>query len=141
MRTRRRFSPLSFNRRSRNGITRRRFGFGFEHYDGIGLWRIEEGGTPTLATGEVLGSADANGAFDGAVELAQRLSTSEQVRSCVVSQWFRYGYGRPSTTEDACTQENLEVSFKSAGYDIKELLVALTQTDAFRYRKVVVAGN
>jgi hypothetical protein len=27
--------------------------------------------------------------------------------------------------------------FADAGYDIKELIVALTQTDAFRYRRAV----
>jgi hypothetical protein len=116
-------------------------GFGFEHYDAIGLWRDQDQGLPVDATGEVVGSQDVNGKFDGAVELAKRLGTSEEVRSCVVKQWFRYGHGRPSTQDDACTMAKLEATFAAANYDIRELLVALTQTDAFLYRKAVVAGQ
>lgn len=116
-------------------------GFGFEHYDGIGKWRDQDQGLPVDAGGEVIGSQDVNGTFDGAVELAKRLGQSEEVRSCVVKQWFRYGQGRPVTAEDACTMAALQTTFAAANYDIRELLVALTQTDAFRYRKPVVAGN
>jgi hypothetical protein len=116
-------------------------GFGFEHYDGIGLWRDQDQGMPVDASGEVVGSKDANGKFDGAVELAQRLGTSEEVRACVVRQWFRYGQGRNETTADACTMAKLQDAFAAAKYDIRELLVALTQTDAFLYRKAVAAGK
>ena len=116
-------------------------GFGFEHYDGIGLWRAQDHNLPVDATGEVKDSKDANGKFDGAVELAQRLAKSEEVRACVVTQWFRYGHGRPDVKDDGCTIAQLQASFATAKYDIKELLVALTQTDAFRYRKRVVAGQ
>ena len=35
----------------------------------------------------------------------------------------------------------LQDAFKASGYNVKELLVALTRTDAFRYRSVVVAGK
>jgi hypothetical protein len=116
-------------------------GFGFEHYDGIGLWRDTDQGLPVDATGEVAGSQDINGPFDGAIELAKKLGTSEEVRSCVVKQWFRYGHGRPVTQDDACTMNKLEATFAEANYDVRELLVALTQTDAFLYRKGVVAGQ
>jgi hypothetical protein len=116
-------------------------GFGFEHYDGMGLWRDQDQGMPVDASGEVIGSKDANGKFDGAVELAARLGASEEVRACVVRQWFRYGQGRNETTADACTMAKLQEAFAAANYDIRELLVALTQTDAFLYRKAVVAGK
>jgi hypothetical protein len=52
--------------------------------------------------------------------------------------WFRYAYGRGDTQADACTLEQLHVSFDAAGGNVKELLVALTQSDAFLYR---VAGD
>ena len=116
-------------------------GFGFEHYDGIGLWRAQDHKLPVDATGEVTDSKDANGKFDGAIQLAQRLAQSDEVRACVVTQWFRYGHGRPDVKADACTMAQLNATFATAKYDIKELLVALTQTDAFRYRNRVVAGQ
>lgn len=113
-------------------------GLGFEHYDGIGLWRDTDEGFPVDATGEVFQSRDADGPFDGALELARKLATSDEVRQCVVTQWFRFGYGRAEQDDDQCTLEQLNRAFAGGGYNIKALLVALTQTDAFRYRRAVL---
>jgi hypothetical protein len=113
-------------------------GFGFEHYDGIGKWRDLDHGIEVDASGELV-QTDIDGEFDGAVELAQKLAQSEQVRECVATQWFRFGYGRAEQPEDACNLERVQTAFATANYDIKELLVALTQTDAFMYRLAVVA--
>jgi hypothetical protein len=116
-------------------------GFGFEHYDPLGLWRDTDQGQPIDASGVVSRSQDANGPFDGAVALAQRLAQSDEVRACVVSQWFTYGQGRPVTSEDGCSIGTLQTAFAAAHFDIKELLLALTQTDAFLYRKAVTPGK
>jgi hypothetical protein len=115
-------------------------GFGFEHYDPLGLWRDTDQGQPVDATGDVTGSKDANGDFNGAVQLAQRLANSNEVRACVVSEWFTYAQGRPAASADACSTAQLQAAFKAANYNIQALLVALTQTDAFLYRNTVVAG-
>jgi hypothetical protein len=113
-------------------------GFGFENYDALGQWRSEENGKPVDASGE-LTQTDVNGKFNGAVELAHRLGQSEQVRACVVKQWFRFGYGRAEQDVDSCSLGQVEEAFKGSNYNVKELLIALTQTDAFRYRRAVVA--
>ncbi len=112
-------------------------GYGFEHYDGIGLWRDKDHGFPVDATGELTKTKSVNGDFDGAIELSDRLSESEEVRQCVATQWFRYGYGHAEHAEDQCTMAELQESFAASGYNIRSLLVALTQTNAFRYRRVV----
>lgn len=116
-------------------------GFGFESYNAIGQFITKEAGKPIDSSGEVLGSKDADGKFNGAVELADRLATSEEVRACVVTQWFNYGHGRTTTTEDSCTIQQLRTTFASAKYDVKALLIGLTQTDAFLYRKPVTVGQ
>jgi hypothetical protein len=110
-------------------------GFGFEHYDADGVWRDTDHGLPVDATGTIIDSTDANGSFDGAIQLAIRLAASEEVRDCVATQWFRYGYGRVETPDDACAMGEIQRAFQAAHYSVEELLVALTQTDAFRYRK------
>ncbi|WP_437636942.1 DUF1592 domain-containing protein [Sorangium sp. So ce854] len=115
-------------------------GFGFEHYDALGRWRATENGLPVDASGE-LTQTDIDGPFDGAVELAHRLAESEQVRACVVKQWFRFGYGRAEQSEDACSLSQATQAFEASGHNIKALLVALTQTDAFRYRRMIAAGG
>jgi hypothetical protein len=116
-------------------------GFGFEHFDGVGLWRDEDQNLPVDSSGEVVDSKDMNGKFDGTLELSKKLAGSEEVRECVATQWFRYGYGRGANDEDACNVDQLQTAFKASGYKIKDLLVALTQTDAFRYRHQVVPGG
>ncbi|KYF94002.1 hypothetical protein BE18_09530, partial [Sorangium cellulosum] len=113
-------------------------GFGFEHYDALGRWRDAENGIPVDASGE-LTQTDIDGPFDGAVELAHRLAQSEQVRACVVKQWFRFGYGRAEQSEDGCSLAQATRAFEASGYNIRALLVALTQTDAFRYRRMIRA--
>ncbi|MGZ3474233.1 MAG: DUF1592 domain-containing protein [Polyangiales bacterium] len=112
-------------------------GLGFEHFDAIGKWRDTEGPIPIDATGQILDSQDVDGKFDGARELSQKLATSQQVQSCVVTQWFRFAYGRGEQEDDACSLQTVNQLFQASGGDMRELLVALTQTDAFRYRTIV----
>lgn len=109
-------------------------GFGFEHFDGAGRFRATENGFPIDASGEIVGAGAIDGPFDGVGELAQRLADSEEVRACFVRQWFRYAYGRERADEDACTLDGLTAAFQ-ADVDVRELLIALTQTDAFLYAR------
>ena len=111
-------------------------GFAFEHFDGVGLWRDTESGKPIDATGEVVGTLDADGKIDGALELATKLSQSAQVRQCIAKQWFRFGYGRSEADVDQCTLQRLTDAFAASGGNWQALVLELTQTDAFRYRTV-----
>lgn len=110
-------------------------GFAFEHYDGMGRYRDKEGVHAIDATGELTGT-DVDGKFYGGVELSKRLSKSQEVASCVTTHWFRFAYGRGETEADRCSVATLKQKFAAAKYDMRELVVELTQTDAFLYRKV-----
>ncbi len=114
-------------------------GFLFEHYDGIGQWRDTQNGKDIDATGDVVQTDDLDGSYDGALELARALADSPQVAQCVTSQWFRFAYNRTVDAKDSCTVAILDEAFAASGYDIKELLVTLTQTNAFLYRRQVTA--
>ena len=105
-------------------------GYAFEHYDAVGAYRTSESGLPVDASGEIVGT-DVDGAIDGVSDLAERLASSEQVRACVVSQWFRFAYGRAETEGDACTLDKLQHAFAASDGDLRELLVQLTQTNLF----------
>jgi hypothetical protein len=116
-------------------------GFAFENYDGVGLWRDSDNGVPVDASGEIF-ATDVQGSFNGAIELARKLAQSHDARSCYVGNWLTYAYGRAETEEDACTRASLEEGFESASGNIQQLLVRLTQTDAFLYRpNAVPAGG
>jgi hypothetical protein len=112
-------------------------GFIFEHYDGVGQWRDQQNGKDIDAVGDVVQTDDIDGSYDGAVELAAALAQSSQVQECVASQWFRFAYNRTVTQEDSCTVEQLNDVFRSSNFNVKSLLLALTQTNAFLYRRAV----
>jgi hypothetical protein len=115
-------------------------GFGFEHFDGVGLWRDQDNGLPVDDSGELIMS-DVAGPFNGLVELGQKLAQSNDVRNCFVGRWLTYAYGRGENGQDACTRTTLQDAFAQSKGNIQALLLALTQTDAFLYRPVVVAGQ
>jgi hypothetical protein len=109
-------------------------GFGFENFDGVGRYReLEADGTPVDASGR-LTDTDVDGNFVGVPALAATLARSDQVRSCYVTQWFRFAQGRAETEQDRCSLEALRSAFDAAGGNVRELLVSMTQTDAFLFR-------
>jgi hypothetical protein len=111
-------------------------GFGFEQYDVIGRLRTMDRGLPVDSSGEVTATTDIDGKFNGGAELAKLLARSEQVRDCAPTQWLRYALSRPEAAEDSCSLQQLQKSFATSGGNLKELLVALTQSDSFlHYRR------
>ena len=111
-------------------------GLAFESFDAIGRFRTTENGATIDLSGEVLGSRDAalNGKFTGVSELATKLAASDQVRDCLATQWFRFSAGRAEEQPDGCSLTTLQDAFAASGGDLVELVVAMTQTDAFWYR-------
>jgi hypothetical protein len=77
------------------------------------------------------GDAPILGKFNGALELEAQLASSEQVQKCFASQWMNFGYGRTLSEAEACGVESVLNKFKESNYNIQELLLALTQSDAF----------
>jgi Protein of unknown function (DUF1592)/Protein of unknown function (DUF1588)/Protein of unknown function (DUF1587)/Protein of unknown function (DUF1595)/Protein of unknown function (DUF1585) len=109
-------------------------GFAFENFDSIGRYREREENIVIDTTGSMVGS-DVKGTFVGLNALGSALAGSAQARSCYVTQWFRFAYGRgEDQAQDACALEQLNTAFESSGGNIKSLLLNLTQSDAFLYR-------
>ncbi len=111
-------------------------GYALENFDVIGQYRTQENGVTIDASGQTSLLGDTP--FNGAVELSQRIAASPDAQNCFASQWMNYGYGRtvkPDTEQ--CTITSVQTKFKDAGYNIKELLLGLTQSDAFLYLPAV----
>jgi len=116
-------------------------GLGFENFDPVGRWRTQDGNFPVDASGEVVAPSDINGKFNGAVELAGKLAQSQQVRECIVTEWFRFANGRAETTDlDPCTLQTLKRSFEAAGHDMREIPIQMAVSDAFRFRSMDGGG-
>lgn len=116
-------------------------GFAFESYDAIGRYRASEGGVPIDTSGFVAKSEDADGPFQNVRELGQKLSESQQVRRCVATQWFRYAFGRHEGPADTCSLTDMASALERSDGNLVELVVALTRTEAFRYRSAVAKAE
>jgi len=116
-------------------------GFPFENYDAIGRYRASEKWTDPSTNTTFDTTIDASGSVPGVpgaaangVELVKLLATSPDVGNCFASHWMRFTYGRSLDASDACNQQTVQTTFKGANYNVKQLLLALTQTDGFLYR-------
>jgi hypothetical protein len=109
----------------------------FEGFDAVGRARtIDDSGQPVVLTSTIDSTQDANGPVADPTSLGQLLAKSDEVRGCYVTNTFRFFYGREVEMPDACSMARLLVDFKGTSYNLKELLVGLTRTDAFLYREV-----
>jgi hypothetical protein len=109
-------------------------GLTFENFDAVGRYReLEKSGMPVDASGALINS-DVNGPVANAIELTKKLAQSKQVQKCVTVDWFRYANGRGESQADTCSIAKVDAAMSQAGGSLKELVLSLTQTDAFLYR-------
>jgi hypothetical protein len=105
-------------------------GLALENYDPVGLWRDQENGVTIDASGSVPGVP---GEVGGPVELVRKIAESPETHACFAENWMNYAYGRTLDADDDCVSDGIKAGFTDSGYDIQELLLALTQSDAFLY--------
>ncbi len=111
-------------------------GFAFENFDAIGRFRSTDGGAPVDASGQITGSASSDGSFTGVAALARHLLGSQQVHRCLTQQWFRFAMGRLESPADEQSVVQAYQAFADSSLDMRELLIALTQTNGFAFRSV-----
>jgi hypothetical protein len=109
-------------------------GFGLENYDAIGGYRTTDNGLPVDANG-VLSGIDLAGPFNGGIELSQKLAASADVQLCMTGQWYEYALGRDRDASDDCKIQALDKSLTAANGNVREMLVALTKTEDFMFRR------
>jgi hypothetical protein len=108
-------------------------GLGLEHYDPVGRYRTMDGPEAVDASGELVAAGDADGPFNGAVELAQKLEAGTEARLCLVKNWFRYAFGRGERDEDQCLLNAMLTAAASptAGVDLQKLVISIATSEAF----------
>lgn len=108
-------------------------GFGFENYDAIGRWRDQY---PNNIAVDASGSgAIVGGSFDGPMELAGLIANLQAARNCYATSWYRYAAGRVENGLDQCALRALQQRFNASNGNIKDLIVGIAESDAFRYRR------
>ena len=107
-------------------------GFAFENFDGMGRWRDEDRGVPVNASAEYP-FAEGTKSFADNTELMNILAESEQAHECYSKNMLQFMLARELTAADMPTVERLgSASMQSSS--IKELILELVKTDAFRMR-------
>jgi hypothetical protein len=114
-------------------------GFGFEAYDSVGRFRTTDpSGKPVDDSGvlDMVKDFSTPFAFKGPIELGQKLATSSQVRDCLINNVIKFAQG-PDAAGDSCVKQKLSTVFESSKHDIRELFIAVAQTDGFRFRRAI----
>jgi hypothetical protein len=106
-------------------------GFGFEHYDALGRWRDQDNGFLVDASGQLIGS-DVDGSFDGAIELAAMLASSEVAHDCAVTHYLRWALARSPVLDDRCFTAELDEAFLASEGNLRALVVEIVLSDGFR---------
>lgn len=102
-------------------------GLGLENYDGIGAYRTTENGA------EIDPVSDLDGVtFDGAASLGAALREHPDVPACVVRNLYRHASGHVETEGEEKALLGVEGAFVKSGYRLKEALVEIVASDAFR---------
>jgi hypothetical protein len=109
-------------------------GFTFEAYDAVGRYRTTENGLMIDTQGELIDAGDLNGEYINAQAMSNAFAQSEMVHQCVIRQWFRYTNGRIENAKDECSINQVWNEISTQNFRLKDLLIAMTQTDAFLYR-------
>jgi hypothetical protein len=108
-------------------------GFAFEHYNALGQFNLEENGYPVNAADTYpLDSGPIS--YEDAIDFSALLGAAEEVHECYARHWLQYSYGRKVQEGDEPTLPDLATASRQGA---KSLILALTQTYAFRTRAPV----
>lgn len=113
-------------------------GVPFETIDAVGRDRVTESGRTINPSGQVEASRDMDGPVANGLDLMRKLSQSDEARECMVTQLYRFEAGRQEETTDLCSRQRALERFKTSGWNVRELMVALTQTDDFLFKPEVM---
>jgi hypothetical protein len=76
--------------------------------------------------------------YQSAKELIPMLAVSDDVRHCVANQWLRFALARREMDADAESVRQVYDAFARANFDVRELLLAITQARSFLFRAPAV---
>ncbi|MFZ5890871.1 MAG: DUF1592 domain-containing protein [Myxococcota bacterium] len=116
------------------------FGFVLEAYDAVGQWQTAEADTgapiDTVARVQI---DDAEVDVRDPRELMLRLADSSSARETYVRHWVEWIYARAAQPTDDCLIDQLSLKLASDGYSVLDVLVDITQSEAFRLRTMEVS--
>jgi len=115
-------------------------GFAFGHYDAVGQYQEKDNGAEIDATGKIITLAGAP-EFNGAIELVNKLSTSETVHSCFARHLNRFALGRVNSKESEKALGALIAQKSMQGASIKDLIAEIVLSKSFSEMERTLRGE
>jgi hypothetical protein len=109
-------------------------GFTFEHYDGFGRYRDQEGGEPIDATGMITDENEQMTALDGVESLLGYITAGDRARACTVRYWSYYAHGRDNWQEKKCNDDQVRRDAQANGYTLKSIVMGILHAPSFTGR-------
>jgi hypothetical protein len=109
-------------------------GFALENFDPIGTWRTSYGrGRATTLPVDSTGQLPDGSEFKDIIGLKQiLLGRRDQFARCLTEKMLAYSMGRTVEPFDRPDVEKVVTDAKAKGYGLKDLVVAVVQSEAFR---------
>lgn len=111
-------------------------GFALENYDAIGRYRTEDSGFPVDAAALYVFPDGRELDFQNGIELSRMLAETPDLHECYVNHLLEYMYGRDLTGLDTARVGELTMSSLDNQMPIRDLILDILISDAFRYRAV-----
>jgi len=117
-------------------------GAAFNHFDAIGGYQETDNGGAVTTSGNFNSLGALSGSFTDAQDMVQKVVAQQSVvGQCYALQGFRYALGRAEGAGDACAIQQVYQRFADQQFSLEEVIVAITGSDAFRYRTQVTPGQ
>jgi hypothetical protein len=104
-------------------------GLALENFDALGQFRTTDQGLPIDASGEIYNV----GKFDGLSGLAQLVTKQDDLNRCWVRSLYRHGTGHYEAEADEQSLQDVDGKFEDSKFRLKQLLVEIVASEAFRY--------
>ena len=106
-------------------------------FDTVGRKRAGdmEAGGPVVLTGEI--KNDAGGSdqmLAGPTDLIDDLATSPDAAACLARHWSMFSYGQLTWDQDSCTFDAVGQYAAKSQYNLKQMLLGITQAPSFTQR-------
>lgn len=111
-------------------------GFAFEHYDAVGAFHALDQGLPIDSSGSLVG-VEPDTTFLDAVELSERLASSDVTLDCAANTWVRFALGRTVEPEDHYLRSSTRRAFTEGGGSIRAVLRAIALSPELRVQQAV----
>src|SRR5690606_25644353 len=113
------------------------FGLLFEHYDAVGKYRTDDGGSPIDSSVEFENKPGFEGAYQNAIEFAEAVAQRGEFAQCVTRHLLTYATGEDQLKRDDCEIQNA-ASHLTSSSTLRDIVLASIRAPMFTER---VAGE